>query len=87
MTLTVHAQEPGFDDFHYLTHIRRVKVASYGSRMVEADDTSCQLEVVVPGGGTYEIDTYTKEQIAHDVLDHYQWWVGSVDAVATEAAR
>lgn len=87
VTLTVHAQGPGFDDFHYLTHIRRVKVASYGSRMVEADDTSCQLEVVVPGGGTYEIDTYTKEQIAHDVLDHYQWWVGSVDAVATEAAR
>ena len=85
-TLTVGAQEPGYEDFTYLTQVRLAKVASYGARMVEADDTSSHLEVVVPGGGSYDILTYSKEEIAHDVLDHYAWWVGSFETVAAEAA-
>ena len=84
MTLTVHAADPRAEDFHYTSQIRSIKVASYGARMIEADDISCQLEVVVPGGGAYDVLTYSKEEIAHDVLDHYTWWLNTNATVAQE---
>ena len=84
VTLTVHAADPRAEDFHYTSQIRSIKVASYGARMIEADDISCQLEVVVPGGGAYDVLTYSKEEIAHDVLDHYTWWLNTNATVAQE---
>ena len=86
VTLSVPAVEKDlFDDFEYTAQIRTIKAASYGARMVEADDVSCRLEVVVPGGGAYDVLEYSREQIAHDVLDHYQWWAGSHETVLAES--
>lgn len=83
--LVVRASEEGYDDFRYTTRVRRIKAPSYGARMLEADDTSCQLEVVLPGGGSYDVLTYSQERIAHDVLDHYALWHASNTAVASDA--
>lgn len=84
-TLHVPSHRTGLADFSYAAQVRRIKVPSYGTRMVEADDVSCQLEVAVPGGGAYDVFEYSKEQIAHDVLDHYQWWADMHDQVLAEA--
>lgn len=70
--------------FSYSVRIRRAKVPSYGGRMIEADDTTASLEVVLPGGGTYDVLDYSADRIGHDVLDHYQWWASS-QATAADA--
>lgn len=70
--------------FNYSIRMRRAKAPSYGSRMIEADDITASLEVVLPGGGTYDVLDYSADRIGHDVLDHYQWWASS-QATAADA--
>ncbi|HWC22301.1 MAG TPA: choline BCCT transporter BetT [Flexivirga sp.] len=70
--------------FGYTVRIRRAKAPSYGARMIEADDLTANLEVALPGGGTYDVLDYSADRICHDVLDHYQWWSSS-QAVAADA--
>lgn len=85
VALEVPGSEAGAS-FTYSVRIRRAKAPSYGSRMIEADDTTASLEVVLPGGGTYDVLDYSADRIGHDVLDHYQWWASSQAAVADALA-
>lgn len=87
VSLTVMGTHEMLENFHYTAQIRQIKAATYGTRMSEADDVSSQLEVKVPGGGTYDILDYSRERIAHDVLDHYTWWLNSNVAVVEESRR
>ncbi len=87
VSLTVHGTHEMLENFDYTAQIRQIKAATYGTRMREADDVSSQLEVKVPGGGTYDILDYSRERIAHDVLDHYTWWLDSNVAVVEESRR
>ena len=84
VSLTVQGTHEMLENFDYTAQIRQIKAATYGTRMREADDVSSQLEVKVPGGGTYDILDYSRERIAHDVLDHYTWWLNSNVAVTEE---
>ncbi|GAB3491192.1 BCCT family transporter [Flexivirga lutea] len=87
---TIHSvalEVPGNEadtSFSYTIRIRRAKAPAYGGRMIEADDTTARLEVVLPGGGTYDVLDYSADRIGHDVLDHYQWWASS-QATAADA--
>ncbi|GGB43080.1 high-affinity choline transporter BetT [Flexivirga endophytica] len=85
VTLEVPGTEAG-TSFSYAVRVRRAKAPSYGSRMIEADDTTASLEVVLPGGGTYDVLDYSADRICHDVLDHYQWWSSSQAAAADALA-
>lgn len=87
VSLTVMGTHEMLENFDYTAQIRQIKAATYGTRMREADDVSSQLEVKVPGGGTYDILDYSRERIAHDVLDHYTWWLNSNVAVVEESRR
>ena len=87
VSLTVLGTHDMLENFDYTAQIRQIKAATYGTRMREADDVSSQLEVKVPGGGTYDILDYSRERIAHDVLDHYTWWLNSNVAVVEESRR
>lgn len=87
VSLTVVGTHDMLENFDYTAQIRQIKAATYGTRMREADDVSSQLEVKVPGGGTYDILDYSRERIAHDVLDHYTWWLNSNVAVVEESRR
>lgn len=64
---------PGVEDFHYPVALRVVPLPSYGARMLEANDTTTRLDVLV-GAVEYDISDYTSDQICHDVLDHYGRW-------------
>lgn len=87
VSLTVLGTHDMLENFDYTAQIRQIKAATYGTRMREADDVSSQLEVKVPGGGTYDILDYSRERIAHDVLDHYTWWLNSNVAVTEDTGR
>ena len=44
--------------------------------MNEADDVTVRLEVRLRGGGVgYDIMDWSADQVAHDVLDHYERWL------------
>lgn len=85
VTLEVPGSEAGAS-FGYSVRVRRAKAPSFGARMIEADDVTAALEVVLPGGGTYDVLDYSADRICHDVLDHYQWWASSQGAVADALA-
>ena len=72
----------GEETFRYPVDVRSMPAPSYGSRMIEATDTTTVLQVALPGGGAYDVFGYSQEQICHDVLDHYGWWASSNAAVA-----
>ncbi|MDO5635508.1 MAG: BCCT family transporter, partial [Micrococcus sp.] len=75
--LLVHSG-PELTDFAYEVQVRQAKAPSYGGRMIEADDRTFQLDVLVPGGGLYDVMGYSSEQVAHDVLNHYGCWVDTM---------
>ncbi|WP_446666247.1 choline BCCT transporter BetT [Flexivirga sp. B27] len=85
VTLEVPGDEAAAS-FSYPVQIRRAKAPSYGARMIEAEDITASLEVVLPGGAAYDILDYSADRICHDVLDHYQWWSTSQAAVADALA-
>ncbi|WIK64703.1 choline BCCT transporter BetT [Gleimia hominis] len=66
------------DDFLYAVQVHRVLQPVYGGgRVSHQDDTTCRLQVSLPTGVNYNIYDYTEDQVCHDVLDHYERWVGT----------
>lgn len=74
----------GFDDFTYPVRVHRVRKPAYGGRMIEADETTTRLDVVLPNDVAYDIYDYTSEQVCHDVLDHYERWAGTAHRIDIE---
>lgn len=65
-----HETEP----FVWSVQARQVPAPSYGARMIDSDDRTTRLEVALPTGGSYDVFTCSQEEIAHDVLDHFERW-------------
>ena len=62
--------------FRYVVRMVEAPAPSYGSGMNEADDVTVRLEVRLRGGGVgYDIMDWSADQVAHDVLDHYERWL------------
>ncbi|MDK6243231.1 choline BCCT transporter BetT [Pauljensenia sp. UMB10120] len=63
--------------FRYTVRVVESPVPSVGTAMVaEANDVTVRLEVRPSGGGQgYDIVGWSSDQIAHDVLDHYEGWL------------
>ena len=62
--------------FRYVVRMVEAPAPSYGSGMNEADDVTVRLEVRLRGGGVgYDIMDWSADQVAHDVLDHYEGWL------------
>ena len=68
-------------DFRYPVSLRRRPAPSIGARLIEADDTTTTLEVSLPGGVSYDLMPFDKEQVCHAVLDHYERWASSTGEV------
>ncbi|MCG7426721.1 choline BCCT transporter BetT [Helcobacillus sp. ACRRO] len=77
VTLLVPAAEEGYEHFEYRVQIREMRAPTYGRGMIEADDTTYEVETLVPGGGVYNIMGWSEEEIAHDILNHFTWWSGT----------
>lgn len=72
--------------FRYVVRMVETPAPSYGGVGVnEADDLTVRLEVRPRGGGIgYDVMDWSADQIAHDVLDHYERWLeylGTAEAV------
>ena len=62
--------------FRYVVRMVEAPAPSYGSGMNEANDVTVRLEVRLRGGGVgYDIMDWSADQVAHDVLDHYEGWL------------
>ena len=62
--------------FRYVVRMVETPAPSYGGGMNEADDVTVRLEVRLRGGGVgYDIMDWSADQVAHDVLDHYERWL------------
>ncbi|MCZ0859384.1 choline BCCT transporter BetT [Actinomyces israelii] len=62
--------------FRYVVRMVEAPAPSYGGGMNEADDVTVRLEVRLRGGGVgYDIMDWSADQVAHDVLDHYERWL------------
>ena len=62
--------------FRYVVRMVESPAPSYGGGMNEADDVTVRLEVRLRGGGVgYDIMDWSADQVAHDVLDHYERWL------------
>lgn len=62
--------------FRYVVRMVETPAPSYGAGLNEADDVTVRLEVRPAGGGQgYDIMDWSADQIAHDVLDHYERWL------------
>ena len=62
--------------FRYVVRMVEAPAPSYGGGMNEADDVTVRLEVRLRGGGRgYDIMDWSADQVAHDVLDHYERWL------------
>ena len=62
--------------FRYMVRMVEAPAPSYGGGMNEADDVTVRLEVRLHGGGMgYDIMDWSADQVAHDVLDHYERWL------------
>ncbi|ARD41057.1 choline BCCT transporter BetT [Actinomyces gaoshouyii] len=66
----------GLDSFRYVVRMVQAPVAAFGVVVHEADDLTVRLEVRPRGGGQgYDVMDWTADQVAHDVLDHYESWL------------
>lgn len=62
--------------FRYVVRMVETPAPSYGAGLNEADDVTVRLEVrPADGGQGYDIMGWSMDQIAHDVLDHYERWL------------
>lgn len=62
--------------FRYVVRMVEVPAPSYGAIVHEADDLSVRLEVRPRSGGQgYDVMDWSTDQVAHDVLDHYERWL------------
>ena len=66
----------GLDSFRYVVRMVQAPVPAYGAVVHEADDLTVRLEVRPRGGGQgYDLMDWSVDQVAHDVLDHYERWL------------
>lgn len=62
--------------FRYAVRMVVSPVPSFGLNVTEESDTTVRLEVRPRGGGQgYDVMGWTGDQVAHDVLDHFERWV------------
>ncbi len=62
--------------FRYSVRMVVAPVPTFGVSMADVDDTTVRLEVRPRGGGQgYDVMDWTSDQVAHDVLDHFERWV------------
>ena len=72
--------------FRYVVRMVETPAPSYGAGLTEADDVTVRLEVRPAGGGQgYDIMDWSADQIAHDVLDHYERWLEFLTSTETGA--
>ncbi len=78
-------QAEGQRVFRYVVRIVEVPAPTYGGvGLKEAADFTARLEVRPRGGGVgYDVMGWTADQVAHDVLDHYERWVEYLGASET----
>ena len=73
--------------FRYVVRMVEAPAPSYGGGMNEADDVTVRLEVRLRGGGVgYDIMDWSADQVAHDVLDHYERWLEYLGTSSTARA-
>ena len=60
--------------FQYVVWLTEAPVSAFGAVVHEADDVTVRLEVRTAGGRSYDVMGWSADQIAHDVLDHYERW-------------
>lgn len=67
----------GHRAFRYVVRMVETPAPQYGGAgLNEADDTTIRLEVRPWGGGVgYDVMDWSADQVAHDVLDHYERWL------------
>ena len=62
--------------FRYVVRVVQAPAAAYGVGLNEAQDVTHRLEVRLRGGGVgYDVMDWSADQVAHDVLDHYERWL------------
>ena len=66
----------GKEVFRYVVRMVESPVPAFGAVVHEADDLTVRLEVRPRGGGQgYDVMGWSSDQVAHDVLDHYERWL------------
>jgi choline/glycine/proline betaine transport protein len=69
----VELRTAGEVPFVYRVQVGSSPVPAYGGRMVGSRDRYARLEVhLVDGGQDYDVMGYTRAQVIHDCLDHYE---------------
>ena len=69
-------QSSSIDSFRYVVRMVVTPVPAYGFAVHEADDLTVRLEVRPHSGGQgYDVVDWNSDQVAHDVLDHYERWL------------
>ena len=69
-------QSSSIDSFRYVVRMVVTPVPAYGFALHEADDLTVRLEVRPHSGGQgYDVVDWNSDQVAHDVLDHYERWL------------
>lgn len=77
----------GIHVFRYVVRMVEVPAPSYGAVVHEADDLSVRLEVrPLRGGQGYDVMDWSADQVAHDVLDHYERWLEYLATSSTVSA-
>lgn len=72
------------ESFRYVVRMVVMPVPTFGATLSDEDDTTVRLEVRPHGGGQgYDIMNWTADQVAHDVLDHFERWVEYLGATST----
>ncbi|MDO5286300.1 MAG: choline BCCT transporter BetT [Actinomycetia bacterium] len=60
--------------FRYQVRVIEAPAAAYGAGLNEAEDVTHRLEVRLRGRVGYDVMDWSVDQVAHDVLDHYERW-------------
>ena len=81
-------QSSSIDSFRYVVRMVVTPVPAYGFAVHEADDLTVRLEVRPHSGGQgYDVVDWNSDQVAHDVLDHYERWLEYVGASEKSESR
>ena len=90
-TASGEEQSSSIDSFRYVVRMVVTPVPAYGFAVHEADDLTVRLEVRPHSGGQgYDVVDWNSDQVAHDVLDHYERWleyVGTSEKTESRFAR
>ena len=81
-------QSSSIDSFRYVVRMVVTPVPAYGFAVHEADDLTVRLEVRPHSGGQgYDVVDWNSDQVAHDVLDHYERWLEYVGTSEKSESR